>query len=261
MDLVESEKRGDQAGSRHPWELARFDVVQHLLSDVISDRKDYNVLDIGCGDVFFVGSMARLYPHVNFFAVDSAFTDDLLAKLKRQVEGLNVRLYKSLDEAVKEMNGRADLVLLLDVVEHIGDDLGFLKSLSASPGIGKETRVLITVPAFQGLFCSHDTFLGHYRRYNNKSLRAVTEAAGFSTVRSGYFFSGLLLPRVAQVVKEKLFPRKEATTGLVEWNAGKGVTGLFKGVLYADYRLGRIFRSIGLNLPGLSNYILCRRSA
>lgn len=263
MDLVESQKRGEgnAPAARHPWELARFEVVQDLLQGIIEDRDGYTVLDIGCGDVFFVGSMARRYPKVSFYAVDSAFDEKLISSLSKQVEGLRIKLFKSLDEAVKAMTGKADLVLLLDVVEHIADDKGFLASLRDNRAIGHHTRVLITVPAFQGLFCSHDEFLGHFRRYNNRSLEAVARASGFSPERSGYFFSALLLPRAVQVLREKLRRRSEATTGLVEWKGGTVVTNLFKGILYADFRVTRLLSRIGLKLPGLSNYMVCRKSA
>jgi hypothetical protein len=264
MDLVESKNRNSDNAARHPWELARFRVVNKILSGIIRNEKDFNVLDIGCGDVFFVSSLARLYPEASYYAIDTAFTDDMISSYTEQVRGLNVKLFKSLTEAVTVMKGKADLVLLLDVVEHIGDDEGFLKALAAEPAITPQTNVLITVPAFQALFCSHDEFLGHYRRYTNAGLKQVVERAGFRGLRMGYFFTSLLFPRLLQVMKEKVRRRREdaGTTGLVEWKGGGRVTSFMTGVLYTDYKICRVLKKVtGISLPGLSNYILCKKAA
>lgn len=264
MDLVEVNKRGGAEVRRHPWELARFSVVVSLLTQVIKDEKEYKVLDIGCGDIFFVTKLSELFPQVKFYAIDTAFTDEMIQLMSGSVAGRNIELFKSLDDASTVVPAPANLVLLLDVVEHIEDDLGFLRMLHDHPLISEDTQIMITVPAFQSLFCSHDYFLGHYRRYTNKTLKKVIKKAGFSEKELGYFFLTLILPRVLQVWMEKIKPknRTEGTTGLVEWRGGDGITKMMKMGLIIDYRITRFFkRMLGLNLPGLSNYVLCKKAA
>jgi SAM-dependent methyltransferase len=80
---------------------------------------------------------------------------------------------------------------LFDVLEHIDDDLGFLKRLRAllTPG----ARLYITVPAFQALWSSHDVQVGHFRRYTAASLARRVEASGFGVEYTSYFFSPLPL--------------------------------------------------------------------
>ena len=80
---------------------------------------------------------------------------------------------------------RLDTVFALNVVEHIEDDLGALRSIAGmlSPG----GRVVILVPAFQALYGSLDRELGHFRRYTRRSLTAVMQAAGFRMERAFYF--------------------------------------------------------------------------
>ena len=53
-----------------------------------------------------------------------------------------------------------DVVICLEVLEHVEDDCALLKDLLKH---GK--RLLISVPAKQKLFDASDEAVGHYRRY------------------------------------------------------------------------------------------------
>ncbi len=83
-------------------------------------------------------------------------------------------------------------ILLLDVLEHIEDDEGFLKLLNTKTVDGGV--LLITVPALMCLWSSEDDFAGHYRRYSIGKLKKCVEAAGFHVEYSSYFFWFLFLP-------------------------------------------------------------------
>ena len=81
---------------------------------------------------------------------------------------------------------------LFDVVEHIEDDLSFLKSLR---GLMKgEGRLYITVPAYSFLWSGEDVSAGHYRRYTRKSISKVIEHAGFEVEFSSCIFRFLPIP-------------------------------------------------------------------
>jgi len=80
---------------------------------------------------------------------------------------------------------RLDTAFALNVVEHIEDDIGALRSIATmlEPG----GRAVILVPAFQALYGSLDRDLGHFRRYTRRSLARVMQAAGFRMERTFYF--------------------------------------------------------------------------
>lgn len=82
--------------------------------------------------------------------------------------------------------------LLLDVLEHIEDDMGFLKLMYQKlvPG----GKILLTVPAFQVLWSSEDKAAGHYRRYTVKQVEKAAANAGFAVPYVSYFFCFLFLP-------------------------------------------------------------------
>lgn len=83
-------------------------------------------------------------------------------------------------------------VLLLDVLEHIEDDMCFLRLLHRK--IRENGTALITVPAYMHLWSSEDDYAGHYRRYTERELRNKAEEAGFKVLYSGYFMRFLYLP-------------------------------------------------------------------
>ena len=83
---------------------------------------------------------------------------------------------------------------MMDVLEHLEDDLGMLQSIKKN-ALGTNNHFFITVPAFKSLWSGHDVFLGHYRRYRIKTLRSVLTRAGFNTQRS-YYLYGSLFPAV-----------------------------------------------------------------
>jgi SAM-dependent methyltransferase len=91
---------------------------------------------------------------------------------------------------------RFDLVVALDVIEHIDEDVASLRSLATCLAPGG--RVLLTVPAYPWLFSGHDRIHHHKRRYTRRSLERLVREAGLRPHRSGYFNS-LLLPMVVMV--------------------------------------------------------------
>ncbi len=86
------------------------------------------------------------------------------------------------------------IVTMLDVLEHIEDDIAALSIINTRMAPGGQ--LLITVPAFQWAFTSWDTALGHHRRYSRRQVRTLATVAGFELTSSAYLFPELL-PLVA----------------------------------------------------------------
>lgn len=263
MDLAEARARGSDVAVRHPWELARVEVVRCLLRRHVALPTSATVLDIGCGDTFVAEQLAAAYQDAVFYTVDTAFTPELIDRYRARLNNPRILPFASLDAITPPLDRPASLVLLMDVIEHIEDDRAFLTGLRCRPYVDPRTTVLITVPAYQALFCSHDTFLGHYRRYSNPSLRNRLEECGFNVLDIGYFFASLVPIRLLQVVKERLLGMKphQDTSGLVTWNGSQATAALLREALVLDARVSLLLKKIGLRLAGLSNYAICVKSA
>ncbi len=260
MDLKEIAL--NKSNRRHPWELARIKVIASLLDKYIDHGKQLHVLDVGSGDIYLIKQLAQQFKSARFYAVDIGYTDEYLKTENAQLaaEEFNIILFNNLSQATIARSGNIDLVLLLDVVEHVPDDKYLLEELRTLMSIDASTLFLITVPAFQYLFCSHDVFLGHYRRYNNVTLRKVIRASGLDALQVGYFFFSLLLPRLISVTIEKISGEKKNPSGIGNWNGGDAMSKVFVNTLLLDFTLGAALKKLGINVPGLSNYALCRKS-
>lgn len=264
MDLVEAKNLHYSVQERHPWERARLKVIESMLKAELSDRsnKQLNILDLGCGDTFVVQSLAQKSPQNAYIAVDLAFDDEMLSKIHEQLVNTPIRAYKSLEDVEPGSIPEIDVVLLLDVMEHIEDDVAYMMWLRKFPFITDKTKFIITVPAFESLHTVRDVFLKHYRRYTSPMLRANLTSAGYTTDRRGYFFLSLLMPRLLVKLKELITrPKPNANMGIGVWKGSRVLSNLMIAVLYADFKMLFLLNKLGLRLPGLSTYAVCRKSA
>jgi hypothetical protein len=257
MDLRE---RGS-ATRRHPWEIARARFVLETLTGSGALRPAPRVLDVGAGDAFVAGLLASRLEGARVVAWDAHFSDRDLESLA----GLGL-------QAVRERpEGPFDAVLLLDVLEHVEDDHGFLARIVAGSGPG--TVFLVTVPAWPKLFSAHDHALGHFRRYTPAACRDLLAQAGLTVTQSGGLFHALLLPRWAATLAERRMrpragrsatdaasPASGVPSGVGGWSHGRLISGLTAAALRLDGRLSKAAARLGLELPGLSFWALCRRA-
>jgi Methyltransferase domain len=238
---------------RHPWELARIEVIARLIKEFIPHHRSALVLEIGCGDIFVLESLAEKFPHWSFVGTDIAFPDSFLDNYRHE----RIKVYKTSAEAMSNIKQHIDLVLLLDVVEHVSDDVQFLKEITHFNHIDALTNFIVTAPSFQWLFCSHDTFLQHYRRYSNNSLHALLQQVGLNVTTMGYFFGSLLVTRMLRVGLEK-FNLIKPSQGLRNWRY-PNIGSLLRFVLIQDFKFTSAIKKLGIKIPGLSNYAVCRK--
>ncbi len=261
MDLKES-NISDEFSGRHPWEFARSEVVLSLIKKHydFSSKNECIVYDIGCGDIFFADRLSKKIKASKIIAIDNAFNSETISKLEKKFNNPAISIFQSIQQA-KSINKPADIILLLDVLEHIKDDTKFLSSLLSESFVTNKTLFVITVPAFDDLFSSHDEFLNHFRRYSNKTLLNTINKAGLSAVEFGYFFFSLFLIRCLQSYKTKVFGSRDKTfTGVTKWKERKFLDYCLKNFLIIDFRLFKLLKNAGLKFPGLSNYIICKKS-
>lgn len=86
-----------------------------------------------------------------------------------------------------------DLVLLTDVIEHIGEDVAALREARRVLRPGGD--LLITVPAFPALWGCQDEVSHHRRRYRRAGLRAAIAAAQLE-LADCFHFNFLLFPAI-----------------------------------------------------------------
>jgi hypothetical protein len=118
----------------------------------------------------------------------------------------------------------------MDVLEQIEDDAAFIDILLEKIPCG--SMILVTVPAFQFLFSSHDVFLKHHRRYNKKELLRLLNHAALHIGKCHYFYASLFVMRAAAS-----FIQRKQLSGIGSWRFSEKslVTRLFYAVLNFDF--------------------------
>ena len=248
MDLKE---RHHENGSRHPWELARVKALREiaLASGVLAP--EVKVLDLGCGDGFLIDGLCPLSVGT-VDDVDIHLTADQVATFAAERPRIN--FHNSERALVEHSYG---LITMFDVLEHIEDDALFLRqtiSRFAAPG----ASFFCTVPAFQALYSSHDSFLQHRRRYNLPRLMQLLEKAGLECVCSGYLFSLLLPVRAVAVLAEHLLGMVDPNPGIGHWQHGRLLTALVSKILEVDNLLLLCLGRMGIKIPGLAVWAICK---
>jgi SAM-dependent methyltransferase len=172
---------------RHWWYRGRRRIIRAEL-DRLALPAGSRVLDAGCGSGRTLEELRR-YGEVFGIELDPGAAD--VARGRGCGE---VRIGR-LEELPWE-DDNFDLITCLDVIEHTPDDRVTLRELRrvSRPG----GFLLLTVPAYQGLWSTHDVANHHYRRYSRPRLRAAARDAGWH-VRRLTSFNGLLLGPAAAV--------------------------------------------------------------
>jgi SAM-dependent methyltransferase len=100
-----------------------------------------------------------------------------------------------------------DLIVLLDVLEHIGEDKAALAALAAKLKPGG--HLLVTVPAFSFLWSEHDESHHHHRRYRLPQLTGLMKQCRLEPTFASYFNTWLfpLIALVRVVLKKLPFAR------------------------------------------------------
>lgn len=246
---------------RHPWEVARARFFAQVARAHVASQAPLRVVDVGAGDGYLAGVLlSRLPPGSACVCVDPHYSD-------AQLEAFGSGSPGKVAFARQPPPGPCDLLLLLDVLEHVEDDTGLLCGL-VDKHLESGGHALVSVPAFQALYVRRDVFLGHHRRYRWAPLRALARAAGLEIVRRGGLFHGGLPLRAAQKLGELLRGVKAAPetaaelpggTEIGSWSHGALLSGVLGLGLAADNAVSRLLAGSPLLLPGLSLWLLGRK--
>src|ERR1041385_7973561 len=110
-----------------------------------------------------------------------------------------------------------DLVLLMDVIEHVDDDLGFLRV--AIEHLKPGGIVVINVPAHMAFYSKYDEVIGHKRRYNRVQIESLFRQMKIEPLSIAYWGLTLLpLLLVRKIVIRFVSQERTIHTGFAEQN-------------------------------------------
>jgi 2-polyprenyl-3-methyl-5-hydroxy-6-metoxy-1,4-benzoquinol methylase len=181
--IFESLETLSQAGDYYKWLAAR-------MRPFIRGK----VLEIGAGIGNFAQWAKESATEYHVSDIDERVTTRMIGKFDRV---LNWDVYTPFPGDEKY-----DTIVILNVVEHLEDDLKALQCIHdrLKPG----GHLVLMVPAMQFLFGSLDTSFGHYRRYTRRSIGRLIQGAKFNLIKTeyvnvvgmaGWFLYGKILKR------------------------------------------------------------------
>lgn len=168
---------------RHWWWRVRHEVVLRELSRLglpaqsTSLTEQPRILDIGCAGGVAFDDFSR-FGDVYGIEPDPQLVDSTPHWRHRVEQAMFGPDYQP-DQPF-------DVILMLDVLEHIEDDAGTLRRLYSllKPG----GHAILTVPSLQWLWSVHDDINLHFRRYHRRPFRTLLTQSGFAVRRLKYLF-------------------------------------------------------------------------
>jgi len=184
----------------HWWFLARRRILKRLIERVVRPPRKAKILEIGCGTGH---NLAMLK---SFGSLEASELDRCARAVANKRLPGRVKNAKLPDLTKFKRNGY-DLIALLDVLEHVPDDLASLRSIHMrlKPG----GALLLTVPANPWMWSAHDAAHHHFRRYTRKQLEELFLRSGLEVQLLSYF-NTLLFPLVAAARVAGKITRKQS---------------------------------------------------
>ena len=210
----------------HFWFQWRFKVMLQQIKELdLPINKKLKVLEVGSG----TGLLRKQVESVTSWIIDGADLNIEALLQAKQGRGKNI-LYDVFDESELLLEAY-EIVILFDVLEHIKETKPFIKSVlrHIKPG----GLLLINVPAFQSFYSSFDEVMGHFRRYNKKSLIDEFKDFNLEVVDIRYWGLSMLLLLVLRKALMMALKLKKADTVRLGFNFPGPLASFFQNSLRA----------------------------
>jgi SAM-dependent methyltransferase len=223
----------------HWWFLARRRILKRLIERVVRPPKKAKILEVGCGTGHNL-AMLKAFGSVEASELDRCAR----AVANKRLPG-KVKSAKLPDLSKFKRNGY-DLIALLDVLEHVPDDLASLRAIHMrlKPG----GALLLTVPANPWMWSAHDAAHHHFRRYTRKQLAELFLRSGLEVQLLSYF-NTFLFPLVAAARVAGKITRKDSADDRLPSAPVNSVLNAIFGL--EAHTLGRLPMPFGVSLVAI----------
>lgn len=195
----------EATGDSHPVDLgSRNDAIKQVKEFIPSDQAV--IMEIGCSSGFLIRDLTKTFPGATIVGAD--VVKEPLFRLANTFPGIPLIRFDLLKCPLPDQC--VDVLIMLNVLEHIEDDVG---ALQKAFNLLKPNGVLIIeVPAGQSLYDTYDKELHHFRRYSASELKTKLTKVGF-TIRRKSHLGFVLFPAFAIVkLLNKWLPSRKNKT-------------------------------------------------
>ena len=196
--------------------MPRYLLRRFIVRNVIRRLKPRDFIEIGAG----TGEMAKWMSGRKMAGTVVEISSAAIQMLHARLHETDVKIYAG--ESTK-LSEQADLLLSMEVLEHIKDDRAALKDWFRLTRPGGQ--IIISVPSRPKLYSIEDKLVGHYRRYERREITEKLESAGFRnpTILSYGFPLTLLLRRLRIFLVSRKQRRFQDQRSMSERTAASGV--------------------------------------
>ncbi|MEW6366235.1 MAG: class I SAM-dependent methyltransferase [Acidobacteriota bacterium] len=209
----------------HFWFETRKRALQEVLHRLMP-QSEGRTLEIGCGDGYLLPVLPGRYK----VGADASIREVLSARALTGIASVVVTTGIPMP-----FKSTFSLVGAFDVIEHVEDDMKFVRECAATLVAGG--LLALTVPAWPSLWSHLDVYAGHYRRYRPKTLRSLLRAAALEIELMVPLFRTLW---PLAYLSARLRRNRRVADTAAEFSVGPLANRILKTVLAAEWR------SIGL---------------
>lgn len=153
----------EHANEKHFWFQWRIDAaIKQIENAGIDTMAPLKVIDIGGG----LGVLSSQIEERTEWIVDVCDLNEQALTNSKSTKGKKF-LYNILDKNTSLLE-KYDIVVLYDVIEHIKNTKEFINSSCSH--LKSNGLILVNAPALHIFYSVYDEAMGHYRRYNKKTL-------------------------------------------------------------------------------------------
>ena len=228
------------------WFRTRRNIIFWLFKEYKISSND-RILDYGCGSGFLVGKLQAI-------GLDASGVDVSDEAIRVGI-GRGVKNLYSLDRVRSHFDDNSfDLVMALDVIEHIKNDKEAIDELSRV--LKPNGHLIIMVPAYQWMWGVQDDVAHHFRRYSMGSiLKLAGNYSELGVIKKSYF-NTFLFPPVAAVRLVSRFLRLKNRESDFDISSN-----LLNKILYRIFNLESNFLKY-INFPfGVSILLVLKKNA
>ncbi len=178
-------------GRRDYWRYMAAPLMRlETMMNVLVNTPPQKVIDLGCGDGSLLLAVSSRFPNAQLAGIDRSFSQIEENRKRNGSISWQAADFDSTNDLVPELNGKFDVALCMEVVEHVADPSRLL--LHARGLVRPGGRLILSTQS--GPLRETERRVGHRKHFSEEEMADLLKSNGWNPVRvwnSGWPFHDL----------------------------------------------------------------------